>query len=585
MKFFKAMLAAMLGSFLTILILLCIGVLVVIGIIAASSDTTVVIPEKTILTLQFNKPIMDRTPSLPLLYQFGNPSRVVGLNDILANIKKAKEDEHIQGIYLNAESVNAGIGTIEEIRSALSGFKESGKFIIAFGNNFSQAGYYLATVADEIHMNPQGLFLFKGLNAELFFIKGALEKLDVEVQIIRHGKFKSATELFSNEKMSVENREQITRMITSIWEDLLFRIAESRDVSKESLNRIADSLLIRTPEDALAWKLIDELSYKDQVIDLLKTKIGLDSNQKISLVSLEQYTHVKGEKISYKTDKIAVVYAEGEVVDGEGDEQSIGGERIARAIRTARNDKRTKAIVLRVNSPGGSALASEIIWREVNLASQEKPVVASFGNVAASGGYYISCAATRIVADPTTITGSIGVWAAIPNLKGLMNNKLGVTFDYAQTNSNADFISVTKPLSPLQVTFLQHFVDNTYQIFTTRVADGRRLRIGYIDSIGQGRVWSGSDALKLGLVDTLGGLDIAIRTAAELAQLSEYRITNLPVQKDPLEQLLDELTGNINPDLYLEEVLGDHYTYFQTLRSIQKIKGIQTRMPLEITVY
>jgi len=585
MNFVKTMLASMLGSLITIVVLVFLGLAIMTGIIlAAMSDDEVEIKKNTLLCLDLNKEIVERAPNTPFSFINMGSWDVLGLDEILKSIAKAKEDENITGIYLNTESIDCSMGTLEEIRNALVDFKTSGKFIVSYVNLYSQGAYYLATAADQVYLNPEGGILFKGLNAELMFLTGTLEKLDVEVQVVRHGKFKAATEPLILKKMSPENREQITDMITDMWDKVISDISKARNIDPEELNRLADELLIQTAADARQYQLVDSLLYKDQMLAQLRKLLSIDSTARITSVSLEDYMKVAEKKHEFANEKIAVVFASGDVVDGEGTQENIGGERISRAVRKAREDKQVKAIVLRVNSGGGSALASEVIWREVELAAREKPVVASFGDVAASGGYYIACAANKIVADPTTITGSIGVWGAIPNLQGLMNNKLGITFDNAMTNKNADFIPVMKPLTPYQTAVIQHDVDHVYETFTQRVASGRHMPVEKVDSIGQGRIWSGVEALQLGLIDTLGGLDAAIGMAASMAGLEKYRVMNLPVLKDPIEQLIDQITGNSKPDVYLKEALGEDYLYFNYLRKIREMKGVQARMPVMIMI-
>ncbi len=585
MNFVKTMLATMLGSFITIVVLSVILFAIVAGIaLAATADNEVSISSKTVLYLNLNKPIVDRAPKMPFMFDPMGSGDVIGLNDILKNISKAREDENIRGVYLNTENIVTGIATLLEIRNALLDFKESGKFIISYGNYYTQAAYWLATVADQVCLNPQGVIFFKGLNAELMFLKGTLDKLDVDVQIIRYGKFKAATEPLFLKKMSPENRKQITELITSMWGTVTDDISKARDIEPARLNQIADSLLIQTAEDALNYGFADKLIYKDELIDDLKNKLDIDTSGKVRFVSLRKYMDVRDKNRSHAKEKIAVIYASGSVVDGEGTEENIGGERISRAIRKARKNDKVKAIVLRVNSGGGTALASEVIWREIDLAVKEKPVVASFGNVAASGGYYIACAASTIMAESTTITGSIGVWAAIPNLKGLMNNKLGITFDHAKTNNNADFISITKPLTPYQLAVLQQGVNHVYDVLSTRVAEGRDMTVEKVDSLGQGRVWSGTEALKLGLVDTLGGLDAAIGLAASLADLDDYRIAALPVLKDPIEKFFEELFGKSSPDVYMKQALGEDYEYYRYLKEVRELKGVQVRLPFELKI-
>ncbi len=378
--------------------------------------------------------------------------------------------------------------------------------------------------------------------------------------------------------MSEENREQITSLLADVWDRVLTAISESRKIDRETLNRIADSLKLETSADALRYKFVDQLVYKDELTALMKKELKLEEKGKIKFVSMDDYSSAKDpRKPSTSSDKIAVVYASGSIGGGEGDDQSIGSERISKAIRKAREDEKVKAIVFRINSGGGSALASDVIWREVALAAKVKPVVATMGDVAASGGYYIACAATRILADPTTITGSIGVFGVIPNMEGLFNKKLGITFDWAMTNKNGDFISVTKPLSPYQTTLLQREIDHIYDVFTGKVAEGRKLTRAQVDSIGQGRVWSGTDAKEIGLIDEFGGLTRAVEVAAELAKLKDYRLVSLPEQKEWFEELIDEFTGK-DPSTKLKAALGEDYRYFLYVREIREMKGVQARM-------
>ena len=585
MNFLKTTLASMLGTFITFVILCFLVFAIIFGVIIAfSADEEVLISEKSILYLNLDKPIAERTPKMPFFMNPMGSGAVLGLDDILKNIAKAKEDENIVGIYLNTENITAGMGRLKEIRDALIDFRSSGKFLVSYGNYYTQASYYLATAADHLYINPEGGMLFKGLNAELMFLKGTLQKLDVEVQVVRHGKFKAATEPLFLDKMSAENREQITSLISDLWDQVISDINEARNIEPSELNRIADNLLVQTSADAMQYGLVDTILYKDELLARLRQLMEIDSTAKIVTVSLDSYMKVRDKNISTSREKIAVVYAYGDVVDGEGTEDNIGGERISRAVRKAREDKHVKAIVLRVNSGGGSALASEVIWREIELASREKPVVASFGNVAASGGYYIACAASKIMADPATITGSIGVWGVIPNLKGLMNNKLGITFDNAMTNKNADFIPVMKPMTPYQRAIIQKDVDHIYDLFAGRVASGRHMTVEKVDSIGQGRIWSGTEALNLGLIDTLGGLTDAIKLAASLAGLVDYRITALPTLKNPLDQILEQLTGKSTPDVYMKQAMGEDYHYFDYLRKLREMKGVQARMEYELKV-
>jgi len=577
-QFFKFMFASMLGTFLTLFLLCVIFSGIIAAIVIASSKEEVVISKNTMLHIKLDKEIMDRSPKMPLLSSFRMPNRAIGLNEILENLEKAAKDENIKGIYLDLSSLQAGISTIDEIRDGLLEFKKSGKFIWAYSEAYTQATYYLATTADKIFLNPEGGVLFKGLNAELFFIKGTLEKLDIKIQVMRHGKFKAATEPLFLDKMSPENRKQITEILNDSWDKLLAGITETRRISKEDLTKIADDLAIETAQDALKYKFVDQLVYKDELISEMKKKLNIDEKDKIRFVTFEKYTDVAiHERSKMKKDKIAVIYALGSIGSGDGDDETIGSERMSKAIRKAREDNNVKAIVFRVNSGGGSAIASDVIWREIDLARQVKPVVASFGDVAGSGGYYIACAATKILANPTTITGSIGVFGLVPNFQGLFNKKLGITFDNAGTNKNSDYIPVTKPLSPYQTMMMQRDIDHIYDVFTTKVAAGRNMKQTLVDSIGQGRIWSGTDAKTIGLIDDYGGLSKAIQLAAELAKIKHYRLIELPEQKDAFDQIIDEIFGK-DPSTMIQQALGEDYEMYQYLKELREMKGVQARM-------
>jgi protease-4 len=581
--FFKMMFASMLGFFITVIILFFVFIAIVFSIISMSSNEEVVISSKTILHIELNKPILDRSPKNPIFFDLASMTRQNGLNEILKNIKKARNDNNISGIFLDISSIDAGISTVNEIRNALIDFRKSGKFIYSYSEDYSQAAYYLSTASDRIFLNPEGMLLFKGINAELFFLKGMLEKLDVKVQVVRHGKFKAATEPFFLDKMSPENRQQITALINNTWSEMVDGISTTRNISKGTLNQMADSLKIQTADAALKYKLVDQLAYKDEVITALKKKTNIPEKEKITFITIDKYNNVSenNESINKSRDKIAVIYASGEIGGGDGNDNKIGSEDLSKAIRKAREDESVKAIVLRVNSPGGSSLASEVIWREVELATKVKPVVASLGDVAASGGYYIVCPATKIIADPTTITGSIGVFGLIPNMKGLFNNKLGITFDNAKTNLNSDYIPVTQPLSSYQSAVLQNEIEHIYSTFVSHVAAGRHLKKEVVDSIGQGRVWGAKDARNIGLIDDFGGLDKAVETAAVLANIKDYRLISLPEQKDLIGQIFDELMGSSKTS-YLEKELGENYKYYQYLKQVKEMKGIQARMPFEL---
>jgi protease-4 len=587
-QFFKTVFASFIGTLLAsfILIFIIIGI---IGAIAALSgtDKEVEIKENSILVMKFDGPIKDRGSKNPFenLSSLISKEESIGLDDILNNIEKAKEDNNIKGIYIETSSLPAGLAMVEEIRTKLLEFKNTGKFILAYSEYYSQKAYYLASVADKIYLNPQGAIEFKGLSAELMFFKNALAKLEVEPQIIRHGKFKSAIEPFILDKMSDENREQTMTYMSAIWNHMMEGISKSRNISIEELNKIANEILLQKAEDAIKYKFADQLAYKDEVLEILKEKTEAKAIDKINSVSIADYTYAKvDKKKEFTKDKIAVIYAVGEIDSGEGDDEEIGSERISKAIREARLDDKVKAIVLRVNSPGGSALASEVIWREVTLAKQAKPVIVSMGNVAASGGYYISCAADTIVAEPNTITGSIGVFGVLFNAQGFMNNKLGVTIDTVKTNMYADIGSIYRPLTASERDIIQKSVEHVYDVFITRVAEGRKLSKEQVDEIGQGRVWSGIDAKKIGLVDVLGGLETAIEIAAQKAGLENYKIVSLPKQKNPIDELISKGTSGVE-EAMIKHFFGENAKYLMTLNRLKKYSGIQARMPYEIEIH
>ncbi|MDD4575547.1 MAG: signal peptide peptidase SppA [Bacteroidales bacterium] len=586
-QFFKFMFASMLGFILSWVALFFLIIIITVSIVASTTDKTVSVSNNSILEITLSNEIVERAGKNPIEnFDFSSmkSSKSLGLYDITTAIKGAAKDDKIKGIYLNLSDIQSGIASLEEIRNALIEFKESGKFIISYGETYSQKAYYLATVADKIYLNPEGGIDLKGLNASIMFFKGTLAKLEVEPQIIRHGKFKSAIEPYILDKMSPENREQTMRYMGSIWNDMVKKMAESRKISEMEINAAADNLLLQFPDEALKLKYVDGLIYKDELLDIFKTKVEAEKIDDLKFVKLESYLNSDGAKASTaKTkDKIAVVYAVGEIAGGEGSDKSIGSERISREIRNARLDENIKAVVLRVNSPGGSALASEVILREVILTKKVKPVVVSMGDVAASGGYYIACHADAIVAQPNTITGSIGVFGMMPNLQKMLNNKLGITIDQVKTNTHADYMNLFRPMDEFEYQSILRSIERIYDVFIGHVAEGRGVTKEYVDSIGQGRVWSGVDAKNLNLVDEIGGLDRAIEIAAEKAKLKEYRIQFLPIQKEFFEQLMEE-TQQTQISL-LKEELGDVYEYYMFLKRTTNDRGIQARLPYLIHI-
>ncbi len=586
-EFFKFVFASMVGFVLSFVVLLLLFIVMVTALISsAGKESKADVSANSVLHFLVEHPILERTNKNPFdqvdLLSL-DTKKQLGLNDILASIKKAKSDDHIKGIYLDLSSLQGGLATIEEIRNALLDFKKSGKFILAYSEVYSQGGYYLASVADKIYLNPEGIIDFRGFSSEIAFFKGTLDKLDIEAQVIKVGTFKSAVEPFILDRMSDPNRKQVTAFLGSMYDHFLQGISSARRIPRDSLEQIAGNALVRTANDAVRFRLADGLRYKDEVLAELKSRSGIQSDRKVKSVGLAEYAPTSEEKSSSASGRVAVVYANGEIISGEGDDETIGSDRISRAIRMAREDKKVKAVVLRVNSPGGSALASDVIWREVVLTKKVKPIMVSMGDVAASGGYYIACAADSIFAQPNTITGSIGVFGIIPNMKNFFNNKLGITFDGVKTGKFADLGTVNRPLTEEERLIIQSEVNKIYSSFTSKVAQGRKRSQAYIDSIGQGRVWSGIEARSNGLVDRLGNLDDAIRAAAGKAGLDEYKIVEYPAMKDPFQGLFDQSTDKIKA-YFTRQELGESYQYYQQVKSALRSTGIQARLPYSISI-
>ncbi|MCX7986374.1 MAG: signal peptide peptidase SppA [Bacteroidales bacterium] len=584
-NFLKIVLAVIVGFFITSILLFFF----MIGILTSlvPSKEVVSIESKSIIKFTFDRPIVERSSGSPfedIDWLSMSRRNVDGLNEILDNIAKAKEDTNILGIYLELSSIDAGLSTVKEIRQALADFKKSGKFIIAYSDYLTQKGYYLASIADKIYLNPQGSIEWQGLRSEIMFFKGSLEKLGVEPIIIRHGKYKSAVEPFSNDRMSPENRHQLQQLVDVIWQDILNDISLSRNIKKDSLHILADKLIAFDPQSCFNHRMVDSLKYQDEIKAVL-CRLTSSREDKLNLIDYRKYVKVpknyKGKGLA--KDKIAIIYAYGDVIMGKGDEGTVSSERISQAISEARKDSSIKAIVLRINSPGGSALASEVIWREIKLTTPVKPVVASLGDVAASGGYYIACASNAIVAQPTTITGSIGVFGILMNAKELLNKKLGITTDVVKTNPYADFPSFSRPMESFEKTRLEMEINRIYKTFIQHVADGRRMTLEQVDALAQGRVWSGYDAFRIQLVDTLGNIDDAIRIAANMAKISEYRIVAMPKLEDPIEKLIKELTES--SEAKITNKLSTELPFIRTLISLGKMEKVQARLPFELTLY
>lgn len=583
-QFFKFLLASFLGSALLLIVLFFLG----FGVLLNSTTNTANIRPNSLLYMDLNYNIPDRTCEDNItntLRGFNSESNdMSGMNDIISNIKAAAKDPNISGIFLELSSIGTSTANIEEIRNELLRFRESGKFVITYSENMSQGAYFLATAGDEIYINPDGMLDIHGMASQVIFYKKLLDKLDIEMQIVRgpNNKFKSAVEPYFLEKMSDANREQMDKLLNSVWYQVLSDINKTRNISIKRINELADKLALTFDANlALEEGFIDGLYYRDQIIARIKELAGIESTKKINIITNSQYSQLRPAEETYP-DKIAVIYASGQIYDGEGDDTKIGSVTLSKAIREARENKKVKAIVMRVNSPGGSALASEVIRREVELAKAEKPFIISMGNYAASGGYWISTEGDRIFADPTTLTGSIGVFGTFPNAKQFLNEKIGITVDVAKTNKNADYGSIAEPLTPYQKAMLQKYVGNTYNDFTSLVARTRGLRQSYVDSIGQGRVWSGSDALELGLVDELGGLENAIDYAANQAGLTNYSIKTYPKQQDILQSIMNGSIQEPYTKSLIKNKLGDNYPFYETLEIITNAEGVQALMPFMI---
>jgi protease-4 len=556
--------------------------------IVASTQKKTNLNPKSVLEIKLNYPIVEQQQdnfnfNYSFLGGFAN-IKSLGLNKILAAIKKAKTDDNIKGILIDASIPQCSLADIEEIRNAILNFKKSGKFVIAHADTYSPSAYYLATAANKIYITPTGLLVWKGLSAQVMYYKGLLKKLDIQPEIIRHGKFKSAVEPYMLDSMSQANRLQLKTLLKSLWNRYVWNIAKSRKLDIKALNNYADNLLINSSKAAVNLGLVDAEKYRNDVLDEIKSLIGTNINNKLHLVSLRKYIDANNnfQKIytsNDKQDKIAIIYAEGEIILGKSTDGKMGSETIANAIRKAANKKNVKAIVLRVNSPGGSALASEIIWHEIDLAKKKKPIVVSMGRYAASGGYYISCDANKIFAEPYTITGSIGVFGIMFNIQKLLNNKLGINVNAVKTNKNSDFGTIYKPMNYTQKQYLTTQIEDIYKQFITHVAKGRKLRISYVDSIGQGRVWSADNALKIGLIDSIGYIHNAIEEAAKLANIKNYKIIEYPKVKNLFEKILENYQTSI-----LQKKLGLFYEPYKQIQSLSYLQGIETYMPYNITI-
>jgi protease-4 len=579
-SFFKTLLATVVGFFVSLILLFVVFASIIAGVAGSFSKEEVTVKDNSILTIDLGGVIDEREIDNPFEEIMGENNKI-GLRELLRSIAHASEDEKIKGILLlHAYSPNS-YATLQEIRDALVEFKSSGKFVYAFSEMLEEHAYYVSSMANKIYLHPTGDMVFNGSSYQVMYLKNMFDKIGVEIQLIRHGKYKSAGESLITDKMSDENREQIKSFSGSIYHTYLKQIADSRKKSFEEVLNISMQLKIRTSKDAVDLGMIDGLKYKDEVEDELRELTGVDAGKDLKYVSLDDYNAVSKDKNSTSKNKIAIIYAVGEIVSGEGDNEQMGSEEMVKAISKARKDSSIKAVVLRINSPGGSALASDVIWREVILTKKVKPVIVSMGAVAASGGYYIAAPADKIVAEPTTITGSIGVFGALPNAQKLLNDKLGIRIEKVNMGEFADIGSPDRPLTSAEYSIIQSMIDRIYDDFITKVSTGRSLSKSQVDSIAQGRVWSGQEALAIGLVDTLGGIKTALAIAAQAAGLDEYKVTHLPVQKDPFEKLLKSFKTQTQ-SYFLKQELGDFYPTYVKANQLMQIRGVQARMLWDI---
>jgi len=579
-QFFKFLLASCLGVIIASAIIF-FGAIAVIGAMASQGSVPKPVSDNSILRITFDNAIPEKTNNLEMdPFDFSN-DRILGVHDIIKSIEVAKTDDRIKGILIEADGIEAGFTTAGAVRRALADFKSSGKFIIAYSDYYTQGAYYMVSVADEIYVNPIGMVDFRGFAAQVPFFKDMLDRLGINMQVFYAGKFKSATEPYRRNNMSEENKLQLREYLNELYAVMLSDISQSRGVSVADLRKAADSYAANDPEAAVKLDLVDAVGYRDDALQDIRERMGLETDKSINTISLEDYSQIVGSSGS-GSNKIAVIYAEGTILDGKGEMGSVGSERYTKIINRIRKDDNIKAVVLRINSPGGSAIASENIWRELSLLREtDKPVIASMGDYAASGGYYIACIADTIFAEPTTLTGSIGVFNIIPSAQKMLADKAGIRFDTVKTGRYATGISPFYDLSEDEKQIVQRRADQTYDIFLRRVAEGRKMDKAKVHEIAQGRIWTGITADKIGLVDEIGGLQNAIQTAARMAGIEEYRIAEYPQTKDPIEQFFDRFTEDEEPysKVLLRRQLGEWYPYYRYFEDIQNSHGVQARLP------
>ena len=587
-QFLKYVLATVTGIVLVLIVVGILGVISLVGMAAKNASTTQV-EENSVYTLKLSGIMEERAASDPVAEIIGQVSDNLGLDDILTAIRKAKEDENIKGIYIEAGTFGSDSpASAHAIREALLDFKKSGKWIVAYGDSFTQTTYYICSVADKVFLNPEGMLDWHGLGGESYYIKDLLAKFGVKFQAVKVGKYKSAVEMMTADQMSDYDREQTEAYLNGIWKVMLNDVSKSRKVSVDSLNAYADQMVtFADQKELLNKKLVDKLLYTDEVKGEIKKLLKIEQDEDIKQLTTGEMLNVKGKK--KEGDQVAVYYAYGEIVDSktEGivdDKHSIVAQTVCRDLEKLMNDDDVKAVVLRVNSPGGSAYASEQIWRSVTNLKAKKPVVVSMGGYAASGGYYISCNANYIITEPTTLTGSIGIFGMFPDVSQLLTQKLGVKFSEVKTNKHSAFGAMSRPFNAEETALLEQYIDRGYKLFRQRVADGRKLSVDQVEEIAQGRVWLGNDALPIKLVDAVGSLDDAVKKAAELAKLKEYHASNYPEKQDWLDKLFSSVTKKSYLDEEMQAALGEYYEPLRFLKSLDQRNAIQTRLPYIITI-
>lgn len=589
MNFFKTFLASCLGSLVALIALFFILTMLMVGAVAGlvgGADEQVIVSDKSVLHLNLDVQVTEQQAENPfagLPFPGAEPS-TVGLLPLKQAVENAKTDSKIEGIFLNVSYPMTGFATLEEIRQSILNFRKSGKWVVAYADAMSEGAYYVASAADKVYLNPEGDVEFNGLAVEVTFFKKMFDKLEIKPEIFRVGQFKSAVEPFMLEKMSPENKLQLTEMINSIYDHVLTRVSDARGMEKAKLKEISDKMLVRNARLSVEHGLVDSLLYYDQVLDELRGRLDLKDNAKVKFIKYNKYRKSYTESTAVAANEVAVIVADGTIMMGTGDQGVIGGEAFASEIRRARENDKVKAIVIRINSPGGSFVASDIMWREVNLAAQKKPVIASMGDYAASGGYYLAMACDTIVAQPHTITGSIGIFSVLFDASGLLNNKLGITFDDVKTGEYGDMVTISRPLTDAEKDVWQTRTEEIYETFTSKASEGRNMTQDEIKQVASGRVWTGTQAKERKLVDVLGNYNDAIEIAAKAAGVgNDYKVRLYPRQKPFFEEFMEGIEENSRVSAIKEE-LGSNYIYYEYWQEVKTLNGVQARMPFDLNI-